>query len=171
MQRTTLRAGRDRGFSLVEVVVATAIIGMGVLALMACVGAGTRANGFGKTLTQATLLAQEMREWTLRLPFTDPDDGTEDNSPGPDGGENPQWNVDDLDDLMGVTFSPPKDGMGWEIYDMTEWAETLTLTWRSPTDLKTQVADGTSNVVHVELQITYQGVHALTAGWLVVRRE
>lgn len=171
MQRNALRAGRDRGFSLVEVVVATAIIGVGVVALMACIGAGTRANGFGKTLTRATLLAQEMREWTLRLPFTDPDAGAEDNPPGPDGAENPLSAVDDLDDLMGVTFCPPKDGMGCDIYDMTEWSETLTLTWRSPTDLKALVADGASNVIHVELKITYQGLPVLTTGWLVAKRE
>jgi len=177
MRHNTLRAARDTGgpprgggFSLIEVVVATAIIGIGVVALLTCVSAGTGANYEGRRLTQATFLAQEIREWTLRLAFSDPNSEDEDNPPGPDPGDT-EYSVDDLDDLMDLTFSPPRDGMGLDIYDMPEWSETLTMTWRSPTDLATTVTPGTSNVIHVELKLYKNGLLALTTGWMVVRRD
>ncbi|HOF19019.1 MAG TPA: prepilin-type N-terminal cleavage/methylation domain-containing protein, partial [Phycisphaerae bacterium] len=56
------------GFTLIEVAIATAIIAIGVVALVVSVGSGTRANQGGTELTQAVFLAQEIREWTLRLP-------------------------------------------------------------------------------------------------------
>ena len=177
MIHNKLRAARDTGgppnrggFSLIEVAVATAIIGIGVVALLTCVSAGTSANYEGRRLTQATFLAQEIREWTLRLPFRDPDPEEQDNPPGPDSSD-PQVFVDDLDDLMDITFRPPRDGMGLAIYDMSDWSETLAMTWRSPTDLATTVTPGASNVIHVELKLYKNGLLALTTGWMVVERE
>ena len=168
------RAARDglgrAGFSLIEVAVAIVIIGIGVLALLTCVGAGTRANDAGQELTQATFLAQEIREWTLGLPFSDPNSADQGNPPGLDSGET-QYSVDDLDDLMDVTYSPPRDGTGSAISDMGDWSQTLTLTWRDPADLATVVAPGTSNVIHVELTLYHKGREALATGWLVTRRE
>jgi len=158
------------GFSLIEVAVGTAIIGIGVVAALTFVGAGTRTNDAGRKLTYATFVAQEVREWTLRLPFSDPDPGDQGNPPGPDGSD-PQSLVDDLDDLMNVTYSPPRDGMGAPISDMTDWSETLTLTWRNPSNLAAVVTAGTSDIIHVQLDVSCAGQPILTTGWLVVRRE
>ncbi len=49
------------------------------------------------------------------------------NPPGPDQSD-PQTFVDDLDDLMDVTYSPPRDAHGLPIADMTSWSQTITLT-------------------------------------------
>ena len=49
-----------KGFSLVEVAVATAIVGMGIAAILVSVESGTRVNDAGKKLTQAIFLAQEV---------------------------------------------------------------------------------------------------------------
>ena len=159
-----LRAGK--GLSLIEVAVATAIIGIGVAALLVAVAAGTRTNHAGKKLTQAVFLAQEIREWTVRLPFCDPEYPS--NPVGPDAGES---EADDLDDLMGAAYSPPRDGQGSPIADMTGWSETITLTWRNPDHLTAVVPDGTSDVVHVEVNISYQGTEVLNTGWIVIRKE
>ncbi|MBL7134332.1 MAG: prepilin-type N-terminal cleavage/methylation domain-containing protein, partial [Phycisphaerae bacterium] len=56
MRRTT-RIGRRQGFSLIEAAVATAIIGIGVVALLAAIRAGTHTNEGGRKLTQAVFLA------------------------------------------------------------------------------------------------------------------
>ena len=162
-------AGR-RAFTLIEVAVATAIIGLGVVALLVAVASGTRTNDAGKRLTQALYLAQEIREWTIRLPFSDPDPGDQNNPPGPDGTD-PQLFVDDLDDLMNVTYSPPRDGRGGAIADMVDWSETITLTWRDPASLTTVVAAGSSDVIHVQVDIAQQARPMLSTGWLVARRE
>jgi prepilin-type N-terminal cleavage/methylation domain-containing protein len=176
MRRRRIRADRDApgrrraGFSLVEVAVATAILGIGMVALLTCVGSGTRTNDAGRKATLGTFLAQEIREWTLRLPFTDPDPGDANNPPGPDGSD-PQVFVDDLDDLMDVTYSPPRDGTGAAIANMTEWSQTITLTWRDPANLTSTVSAATSDVIHVGVAVRCGGEPVLTAGWLVVNRE
>ena len=41
---------------------------------------------------------------------------------------------------------------------------------QSQTDLDTVVADGASDVIHVEVQISRDGKLQLTTGWLVTRR-
>lgn len=151
---------------------ATAIIGIGVVALLSSLASGTRTNDAGKTLTQAAFLAQEIREWTLRLPFKDPDPGDAGNPPGPDSTD-PQTFVDDLDDLYapaGLTFSPPHDGQGRDIPNMTAWSETLSLTWRSPTDIAAVVSPGTSDLIYVQVTVQYNGRDVLTTGWLVSKR-
>ncbi len=165
--RRTRRIGRREGFSLIEAAVATAVIGIGVTALLTAIRAGTQTNEAGRQLTQAVFLAQETREWTRRLLFKDPQNP--ENPPGPDQ-SNPQVFVDDLDDLMGVTYSPPRDAHGSAIADMTSWSQTITLTWRSAADLTSVVSDGTSNIVHVQVDIFYQEQPVLSTGWLVTSK-
>jgi prepilin-type N-terminal cleavage/methylation domain-containing protein len=168
-RRTTQRV--RGGFTLTEVAVATAIVGFGVAALMVSLAAGTRTNRASQQITQAVFLVQEIREWSLKLAFSDPDPNTESNPPGPDGTENPQVFVDDLDDLMGVTYSPPRDGEGQPIPSMAGWSETLTLTWRDPDNLTSVVGIGSSDIIHVQVDIFNQGHPVLSTGWLVARRS
>jgi len=157
--------------TLIEIAVATAIIGIGVAAIMVAATSTTLVSDAGRKLTQAIFLAQEVREWTLKLPFSDPDPGDEDNPPGPDGAENPQTAVDDLDDLMDVTYSPPRDGQGVAISDMTGWSQKFTLTWRNRDNLAQTVAAGASDVINVQVQIEYRGRNILTTSWIVTGRD
>lgn len=158
-----------RAFTLIEVVMATVIVGLGVAALLGSIASGTKANAGGQQLTTATFLAQEIREWTHRLPFKDPDPADALNPPGSDGSD-PQFFVDDLDDLMGVTYSPPRDGRGNAIPGMVGWSETITMTWRTPSNLATVVAAGTSDMIYVQVAVSYNGKPILTTGWLVSKR-
>jgi len=166
MRRPPQSSARS-GFSLVEAAIATAVIGIALAALLIALQSGTRTNGAGRRLTQGVFLAQEIREWTLRLPFEDPQAPGE--TPGSEEG-NPQVAVDDLDDLMGVTFSPPRDAYGSAITGISGWSETIALTWRDSANVATTVSNGSSDVVHVQVTIQYQGQEVLTTGWLVTRR-
>jgi len=161
---------RLRGFTLIEVAVAAVIIALAVTALMASLAAGTRANRAGQQLTQAVFLAQEIREWTIKLPFSDTDPGDVGNPPGPDGSD-PQDYVDDLDDLINVTYSPPHDGRGVALSSMAGWSQAISLTWRNPDNLSVTVAPGASDIIHVQVVVSYRGQPMLTAGWLVARRS
>lgn len=158
-----------RGLTLIEVIVATAVVGIGISALMVATKSGTEVNMAGREITQAAFLAQELREATLRLPFSDQDPGDRDNPPGPDGSD-PQVFVDDLDDLMGVTYSPPRDASGETITDMDGWAQTIDLSWRDPDNLAVSVALGSSNMIYVDVTISHSGRTVLSTGWLVARR-
>lgn len=170
-----IRRVPTRGFTLTEILVSIIVIGMGILALLASAASSTKINDSGKKLTTASFLAQEIREWTIKLPFSDQDAGDQDNPPGPDGSD-PQYYVDDLDDLAGddlagVTYSPPRNGQGSPITDMTDWSQFIELSWRDPDSLNTVVAAGASDVIYVQVTISYKGTEVLKTGWLVARRD
>lgn len=160
------RPARQAGFTLIEAVVATAIVGIGVSALFVSLKAGTEVNGASADLTQAVFVAQEIREWTLKLPFTDPDPGDQGNPPGPDGAD-PQWWVDDLDDLEDVVYNPPRDGSGDAMYGLDDWSQQIALTWRDPSNLSAVVTPGSSDVVHVQVEVSRGSETLLTTGWFV----
>jgi prepilin-type N-terminal cleavage/methylation domain-containing protein len=163
------RGWSRRGFSLIEVLVASTIVGVGVTAAMVAMQAGTEVNAAGRDLTQAVFLAQEVREWTLLLPFRDPDPADAGNPPGSDGAD-PQVFVDDLDDLMGVTYSPPRDAGGAAMSGMDAWSQQISLDWKDPDDLTATVAPGASDIIRVNVTILYAGRPVLSTGWLVARR-
>ena len=168
--RSTIRRSARGGFTLIEVAVATAIVGLGLTALLVAVASNTRVNDAGGKLTQGIFLAQELREWTLALPFSDQDPGDVGKPPGPDGSD-PQVFVDDLDDLMDVTFSPPRNGLGTALSQLPGWSQTITLTWRDPDNLSATVADGASDLIYVRVDVAFQGQNITTTGWLVTRRQ
>jgi type IV pilus assembly protein PilV len=56
------RKTRERGFTLLEVLIAISIFSVGVLAVAAMQGTATRGNRLGNELTQATVLAQQQIE-------------------------------------------------------------------------------------------------------------
>jgi prepilin-type N-terminal cleavage/methylation domain-containing protein len=158
------------GFSLIEVAVATAIVGIALAALLVAVGSNTRVNDAGSKLTQAAFLAQEIREWTLTLPFRDPDPGDAGKPPGPDGSD-PHVFVDDLDDLIEVTYSPPRDGQGNQMYGMDGWSQAIELTWRDPNSLSSIVTPGGSDIIRVQVEVAFKGQSIVNTNWLVTRRE
>ena len=164
-----------RGFSLVDVAVATIVIAVALTAMLVSVGSNTRVNEAGWRITQASFLAQEIREWTLTLPFSDPDPGDASSPPGPDG-SNPQVFVDDLDDFYvtspaGITYSPPRNGQGLPITALTGWSQTIRLTWRDPSNIAATVAAGASDIINVEVEVKFKTQSILTTSWLVTRRQ
>jgi hypothetical protein len=154
----------------VEVLCATVIVGLAASAVLVGTASSTRANGAGQRLTEAVFMAQEFREWTLSLPFHDPDPGDTDNPPGPDGSD-PQSFVDDLDDMMGVAYSPPRNGQGAAMVGMPGWSEQVTMTWRDPADLSSVVGDGDSDVIYVSVNVLFDSRPVYQAGWLVTDCE
>jgi len=155
---------------MIETLMATVIVAVGIVALVVAARSDTQVNAAGRELTQAAFLAQQLREWTLTLPFSDPDPQDQGNPPGSDEGD-PQTFVDDLDDLMGVSFSPPRDATGAALADMPNWAQQVTIEWKDPDSLTTTVAAGSSEVVRVQVEVSHHGRAVLQTGWLVARRE
>ncbi len=158
-----------RGFTLIEALIATFMVGLGVSAMMVATKSGTQVNAEARDITQAVYLWQEVREWTLKLPFKDPD--TPEEYPGPDTGEDPQVFVDDIDDLMYVTYDPPRDGTGQAASDMTGWSQQISLRWCDPNCIAATVSPGTSDLIYVEVTILYEGQSVLKAGWLVTKKD
>ena len=141
------RIARAEGFSLIEVAVATVIIGLGATALLLSVGAGTAVNDSGQELTRAAFLAGEVREWASNQTFA---------------------NLSAL--ASPTTFSPPKDGGGNTITDMTGWSQTMTFTWRDGANLNNTVAAGSSKYINMRVQIFQGNVLMLTTTVMIVNR-
>ncbi len=162
-------------FTLIESAVAIIIVGLGVAAIMVSTASGSRVNDIGTKLTKATFLAQEIHEWTIRLPFKDLDPGDANNPPGPDGLSSLVF-VDDLDDLLGTDlqgtmYDPPRNGQGSSITDMAGWSQDIDLTWRNPADLTSIVANGSSGLVFVEVSISWKTEEMLKIGWLISEKD
>jgi len=162
---------RHGGFTLIEAAIATAVVGIGIVALLDGMASGTRINSAGRDITQAVFIAQEIREWTMRLPFSDLDEADMDNPPGPDSPTSPQYVVDDLDDLMDATFDPPRDGQGNRITEMADWTQTIAMHWKDPYSLTTTVPAGSSDVVSVAVTVCKAGREIMTTTWLVTRKQ
>lgn len=159
---------KPKGFTLIEVAFAVCVVGLGIASLMAASGACSRARDGGDKLSQAVFLAQEVREWTVRLPFSDPDELDAGNPPGADPYD-VQGVVDDLDDLMDATFDPPRSGQGSPMGDMAGWSQAITLTWVNPETLAAALP-GQTDAVRVEVSIGFKGANLFDAAWLVMRR-
>lgn len=158
----------SRGFTLMEVLVASVIVGIGFTAILASMVSSTKVNLTSTEITQAAFLSQEIREWTANLPFRDLDSDDAGNPPGPDSyvGEGVPY-VDDLDDLINVTFSPPRNSSGETIAGMADWSQTIILTWRLPGDVNTEAVAGTSNVIHVQVTVSKDNETLMQTGWLI----
>lgn len=162
---------RDGGFTLIEILLAVVILGVAFVAFLSAMQTGIHTGAESSDLTKAMLYAREMREWTRSLPFHDTDAADADNPVGPDVVTNGVPFVDDVDDLLGATFSPPRDSFGNEITDATEWSETVTLIWKSEADPTVTVADGASNLIFVEVTIKKNGETILTTNWLRAKED
>ena len=125
-----------RGFTLTEALLATVIVGVGVLSSLnlfwACTDASTKA---GQTTTGRTL-AENIREAMASLTFYDPvSAGT---MWGPEPGEilSSYDDVDDFDgsDFKGTTFNPPIDAMRQPIPALTQYSQLVTVMPVNPDD-------------------------------------
>ena len=68
----TVPAAHDRGFSLVEAMIASAVMLIGLLGLAGLQIVGLRANNLGKRMAQASLLAQDLAQNMQIWSYSDP---------------------------------------------------------------------------------------------------
>jgi hypothetical protein len=123
---------------------AAMIIGIVFVGVLMSMSVSTQANIAASDLTTAITLAQHIREMTMSVPFSDPDETDLSKPPGPDG-LSPNTFVDDMDDLYGHTYSPPRSAMpvdednanrlGELLSEYTGWSQKIAITYRNPDDL------------------------------------
>jgi hypothetical protein len=97
------RPRRRRGFTLIEAATTTVIIGVGCVAMLQLLGAGTMANHQGTEGTVAMNLAGNVREAMAGLAFSDLTSPTH---WGPEDGETTVKKYNDLDDFDGWSSAP-----------------------------------------------------------------
>jgi len=166
MRRWVPKRVRVRGgFTLIEAALVTVIIGVGVMAMMQLLAAGTVQNGAGAKLTTGLAMAGNIRELTLDLAFTDPDQTA---SWGTESGETAVDTYDDLDDLDGKTFSPPIDARRQSIASQPEWTQVIAVQCVDPDLITTTVPDGSSPMARVTVTVLCGGQEVCKTSWLAV---
>lgn len=66
---TSAEAGRQKGFTLIEVLVAISILTIGILGIAGLMGTAVRSSSFSQTMTQATNLAEDRIEALQEVDF------------------------------------------------------------------------------------------------------
>ncbi len=154
------------GFTLLEVLVATILVGIAVASLIAASGAFTQVNAAGINASTAEFLLEEIRELTISLAVVDPETGTD--TFGVESGET-LVSYDDLDDFDGVTFSPPIDINRLQLSDFSAFSQVISVENVSTSDLRVTVGEHLSPLVKVTVGILMNGREINSSSWIRTR--
>lgn len=151
-----------RAFTLVEVLIATILVGLSIAALVAANGTLTMANGAGTDQSTAEFLAEQIRELTTMLPVVDPQMGAV--TFGPEEPNLPNW--DDVDDFDGASFSPPIGANRTALTTFASFRQQVTVQSVDRANFNLVVADHTSDFVRVTVTILRNGQRITSASWI-----
>jgi prepilin-type N-terminal cleavage/methylation domain-containing protein len=163
MPRRAARPRARHGFTLIETALATVIVGVGVLAMVAAQQAFHRQNRWSTHASTAMRLGNEIREMTLNLPRHDP--VTSDAFWGAENNEGWIGDFDDLDDFDGegdgLIFSAaldngPINARREVISNMAGWAQIVRVYNVDPFDITSIQPDASTGLMAVEVVVTYQ---------------
>ena len=156
---------RSKGFTLIEVLIATILVGCAIASLMVANRAFTQANDAGTDLSTAEFLIEQIKELMALLPVVDPQT---DATFGPETGEI-LAGYDDLDDFDGANFSPPINADRSTLNDYTTFSQQVTVENVSASNFEQVVGDHSSYFVRVTVGV-YQNSQLITsASWLRAR--
>jgi type II secretory pathway pseudopilin PulG len=161
--QSRVRLRNRRGFTLIEAALTTIIVGVGGVAMLGLLAAGTAANGDGAEMTTAVNLVNDMHELTLGLAFKSP---TQPTHWGPEAGET-LATYDDIDDLDGQTFMPAIDARRQSLTDFSNWSQSITVQSVDPNNLTYVVPNGTTKIERITVSINHSGHFVYAASWLV----
>lgn len=128
-------------FSLIEVLVATAIMGVLLVAAMQTVGNSVRAERYNADRCHGLWLAEQLMAEILTAKYVEPDETP---TFGPEALETGGTRIafDDVDDYDDWNASPPEDPDGTEIPDRTGWQRSVTVDYANVNDLSIVVGSG-----------------------------
>jgi hypothetical protein len=168
---------RSRGaFTLIETAVATVIVGLGTVAMMALLAAGTTSNIATGELTTAVDLANNIHELSAQLSY--PTTGTW----GMPNGETISdcFTTGNVSWLNGASFNPPIDATANAISGMSSWEEVVTVNNVNPNNVaglplspnatSNPLSSVTVTIYHNHLQPSDPDYHkrvAYQTSWLV----
>jgi type II secretory pathway pseudopilin PulG len=148
--------------TLVEVMVATVLIGIALSAMVGANGYITQINRAGCDLSVAESLLEHIKEKTEALPVVDPE--TSNAQLGP---EEADWTLyDDLDDFDGASFCPPIDARGNVLNQWSTFTQQVVVQNVKVDDMATSVADLASNFYRVTVTILHQQKPVTSGSWI-----
>jgi hypothetical protein len=164
-----------RGFTLTETALMMVICGVGVMAILELLAAGSMSNVAGAEVTSGSHLAGNIREVCLGLAFRDPQEVAAD--PKWEKPETWKWNnkeasvdlYDDVKDLDGCTFSPPLDAWRKPIAGYEKWAQVITVDTVAEDHLASlRPKDPTAPAARVTVKVTRDGRVVHTSSWVAM---
>lgn len=156
---------KQSGFSLVEVLIATLLVGLSVAALLAANGAFSMVTGAAVDLSTAEFLIEQIREWTTVVAVLDPQSGTT-----TFGLEEPNMlDADDLDDFDGQTFSPPVSLGGNPLVLLSSFSQQVVVENVSATNFSQVVGDHASMFVRTTVSVSQNNNPIASASWIRAR--
>lgn len=151
-----------KAFSMVEVLIATLLIGLAFVALMTANSAFSTATGAGMNISTAEFLVEQIREMTVSLAVRDPETNVA--TFGPE--EASLADYDDLDDFDGLSFCPPIGADRAVLSAYPAFTQQITVENVSNTDFKTVVADHSTDFVRVTVRVLYNGSELASSSWI-----
>lgn len=139
------KASKTRGFTLIEASLATVIIGVGVVAMLELIAAGTRVNVDGTQRTTAANLAKNVREYSLKLNFAQ------------------------VSAMGGAQWTPPIDSRGTTMSEFDGWAQTVSVSAVNPKNLNSTITSAGAVALRVTVVVTLRGDQHCTLSWYVFK--
>ncbi|MHC4552237.1 MAG: type IV pilus modification PilV family protein [Planctomycetota bacterium] len=132
---------KQNGFTLIEALFASMLIGMVIVSLVAASGAFTMVNGVGIDLSTAEFLIEEIREQTASMTFAE------------------------MEAYDGTTHNPPVDISGAAMAEFSAFTQAITVEYVEPDDLD-DVAGSSTDFVRVTVTITKNSQPVNSASWI-----
>lgn len=155
------------GFSLIEAAIVTALIGLGVVALVQLLAAGSVSNLEAAELTTAVQLANNVQEMMATLPLFDPQQPT-------------TWSAkeaslglyDNVTDFDGASINPPVDASRNALSGMSDWTQVISVDSVSEGTLSSIVPDtATEPTARVTVKVMRAGVEEYRMSWMVAATQ
>jgi prepilin-type N-terminal cleavage/methylation domain-containing protein len=171
--RSVNRGSSRRGFSLIEVLIATVLVGMAIAALVAANGSFSMANVAGADLSTAEFLIEQIRELTTMLPVADPDT-TAWTYFGRETGESfsdllTLDDVDDWDTFNSASLGGPINAQRTVLTNLAAFSQQVTVQKINPSNFDQLDTTGTSNFVRITVSVLENGRPVTAASWIRAR--
>lgn len=140
---STSRRSIRRGFTLIEAMLTTIIVGVAFTAMLQLLASGTVNNISAAELTTGVSLARNIREYTLNTPYAN------------------------LPPLNNADYSPPHDSRGVAISSLTGWQQKITVQSVNPDNICQDIVDSTPAVVRVSVVVNHNNQKVCDLGWYV----
>jgi type II secretory pathway pseudopilin PulG len=146
-----------RALSLLEVVVATLIVGLMAVVALNALGAVTRSSTSFGNRAIALGLAEDLMAEIMQVAYKEPDDTPVFGREGPEAA-GPRAQFDDVDDFHNWNRQPPQDRNGTTLADRADWRRRVTVEQvaaNNPTQVAANSTD--TGVKRVHVFIEYRG--------------
>lgn len=152
---------RSDGFSMAEVVMTTAVVGVMLVAALESVAVAKRSEVRTGAVERGALLAQAMLSEVLSCAYAEP--GSVGSAVARESGEAGRATFDDVDDYHDWSESPPQNLDGTPMTGWERWGRRVTVEWVHADDLTGPAASAETGAKRVTVSVTLDGVPTATA--------